>query len=53
MVAEKVNRKDNRVLQVKISEELKARFDAAIKKNSINKSALIRGWIEKWLSENE
>lgn len=52
-MAETAQRKDNRILQVKISEELKEKFDKKIADNNINKSALIRSWIEKWLVDNK
>ncbi|PWM76725.1 MAG: hypothetical protein DBY32_11415 [Phascolarctobacterium sp.] len=46
---EKVNRKDNRVLQVRISEELKAAFDDVIAKKGYNKSAVLRKIVEDWI----
>lgn len=52
-MAEKANRKDNRVLQIKISDDLKNTFDKLIADRNINKSALIRSWIEKWIEDNK
>lgn len=48
-MVEKANRKDNRILQVKISEELKAEFDKISEEKNINKSALIRNFIAHWI----
>lgn len=51
MVTEKVNRKDNRILQVKISEKLKLEFDTMCSIQSVNKSSLIRTFLEQWIDK--
>jgi|GEM_PF-6961965 metal-responsive CopG/Arc/MetJ family transcriptional regulator len=52
-MVEKANRKDNRILQVKISEELKAEFDKISEEKNINKSALIRNFIAHWIKDEK
>lgn len=52
-MVEKANRKDNRILQVKISEELKAEFDKISEEKNINKSALIRNLIAHWIKDEK
>ena len=47
MATEKVNRVADRVLQVRITEDLKARFDAVITAKGYNKSAVLRKMLEK------
>lgn len=42
-----------KVIRVRITEELKERFAAVCDKNAINQSALIRKWIEEYTKENE
>lgn len=40
-------------IQVRLTKELKARFDAVVEKKSVNKSALLRDLLLKWIEENE
>ncbi|WP_339179184.1 ribbon-helix-helix domain-containing protein [Oceanobacillus sp. FSL W7-1293] len=40
-------------LTIRLDEELLNEFDKVIKENSVNKSALIRNWIEKYIRENQ
>ena len=40
-------------LTIRLDEELLNEFDKVVKKNSVNKSALIRTWIEKYIKENQ
>lgn len=40
-------------LNVRISEELRDQFKDAAKKNVQNPSALVRKWIEDYISENK
>lgn len=53
MATEKVNRVADRVLQVRITEDLKARFDAVITAKGYNKSAVLRKMLEDWLQKEE
>lgn len=53
MVTEKVNRVADRVLQVRITEDLKARLDAVITAKGYNKSAVLRKMLEDWLQKEE
>ena len=53
MATEKVNRVADRVLQVRITEDLKARFDAVIAAKGYNKSAVLRKMLEEWLEKEE
>lgn len=53
MATEKVNRVADRVLQVRITEDLKARFDAVITAKGYNKSAVLRKMLEEWLEKEE
>lgn len=53
MATEKVNRVADRVLQVRITEDLKARFDAVITAKGYNKSAVLRKMLEEWLQKEE
>lgn len=48
----KPNRKNERVLQVRISDELKEKFDRIIKEKSINKSELLRKLVIDWIEKN-
>lgn len=49
----KPNRQNERVLQVRISDELKTQFDKIIKEKSINKSELLRNLVIKWIADNK
>ena len=42
-----------RGLTIRLDEELLNEFDKVVKENSVNKSALIRNWIEKYIKENQ
>lgn len=53
MATVKVNRVADRVLQVRITEDLKARFDAVITAKGYNKSAVLRKMLEDWLQKEE
>lgn len=53
MATEKVNRVADRVLQVRITEDLKARFDTVIAAKGYNKSAVLRKMLEEWLEKEE
>lgn len=53
MATEKVNRVADRVLQVRITEDLKARFDTVIATKGYNKSAVLRKMLEEWLEKEE
>lgn len=53
MATEKVNRIADRVLQVRITEDLKARFDTVIAAKGYNKSAVLRKMLEEWLEKEE
>lgn len=48
-----VHRINDRVLQVRISDDLKKQFDKIIKDKSINKSDLLRNLIIKWIEDNK
>lgn len=50
-MVEKVNRKDNRILQVKINDELKLKFDTMCFVLNVNKSNLVRSMLEDWITQ--
>lgn len=41
-----------KVLQIRISEDLAAKFNAITDKKAVNKSEIIRRFIEKYVQEN-
>jgi len=45
--------KKNTQIFVRISPELKARFDRVCRKNCLNQSALMRSWIEEFVRKEE
>lgn len=53
MATEKVNRVADRVLQVRITADLKTRFDTVIAAKGYNKSAVLRKMLEEWLEKEE
>lgn len=53
MATEKVNRSADKVLQVRLTEDLKTRFDNVITEKGYNKSAVLRNMLEEWLKKEE
>lgn len=53
MAAQKVNRLADRVIQARVTEELKQRFDTVIAAKGYNKSAILRQLLEDWIAKEE
>ena len=47
------NRKENKIIQIRINEELFNKFEKALEKNGAAKSKVLRVLIEKYVNETE
>ncbi|WP_390576833.1 ribbon-helix-helix protein, CopG family [Megasphaera massiliensis] len=53
MEKQDTNKEKTKAIQFRIEESLLSRFNEITRRYSVNKSALIRQWIEKYIEQHE